>query len=94
MWRDRFLSIATGAVRPTETMTMMRDVAIAKEKGMGEKAITKLQDWQDDAVLFTYCTHPGVRKYVQSIIGENFKSVHTMVRKRAKGGARIESLVS
>ncbi|MDO9334535.1 MAG: phytanoyl-CoA dioxygenase family protein, partial [Dehalococcoidales bacterium] len=54
-------------------------VAIAKRKEKGEKAITKLQDWQDDVELFTYCSHPNVTKYVESIIGSDFKSVHTML---------------
>lgn len=41
-------------------MLMMRDIAVQHKKEMGEHAITKLQDWQDDPVLFTYCTHPKV----------------------------------
>lgn len=45
-WHDRFIGIANGDIPPTPTMTVMRDVAIAKKKEKGEKAITKLQDWQ------------------------------------------------
>lgn len=37
-------------------------------------------DWQDDEVLFTYCKHPNITKYVEAIIGPDIKSVHTMVR--------------
>lgn len=37
------MDIATGKVEKHPFMTMMRDVAIAKNKEMGEKAITKLQ---------------------------------------------------
>jgi phytanoyl-CoA hydroxylase len=79
VWRDRFVSIANGDVDPTPTMLVMRDVAIAKRKEKGEHAITKLQDWQDDEVLFTYTSHPAVCKFVEAIIGSDFKSVHTML---------------
>jgi phytanoyl-CoA hydroxylase len=42
-------------------MTVMRDVAIAKSEFIqGEKAITKLQDFQQDDVLFDYCCLPEV----------------------------------
>ncbi len=75
-WRARFVDIANGTVEATPTMLVMRDVAIAKKKEMGEKAITKLQDWQDDEVLFTYASHPAIAKYVEAIIGSDFKSVH------------------
>jgi len=78
-WRQRFVDIANGVVEPTATMLVMRDVAIAKKKEKGEHAITKLQDWQDDEVLFSYTSHPAVAKYVESIIGSDFKSVHTML---------------
>ena len=79
VWRDRFVAIANGDVEPTPTMLVMRDVAIAKRKEKGEHAITKLQDWQDDEVLFSYTSHPAVCKYVEAIIGSDFKSVHTML---------------
>ena len=40
---------------------MMKDVAIAKSEFMdGEKAITKIQDWQHDDVMFEYCALPEV----------------------------------
>jgi len=66
-------------VERAPTMTMMRDIAVAKAKGKGEQAITKIQDWQDDEVLFEYPSHPAVLKYVESIIGPNLRSVHTML---------------
>jgi phytanoyl-CoA hydroxylase len=57
----------------------MRDVAVAKKMEMGEQAITKIQDWHEDEVFFEYCSHPAVLPWVQSIIGPNVKSVHTML---------------
>jgi len=78
-YRQRFVAIANGEIERAPTMTMMRDVAIAKQKGKGEMAITKLQDWQDDEVLFSYCNDPHIAPIVEAIIGPSFKSVHTML---------------
>lgn len=78
-YRQHFIAIAEGKIPKATGTLMMRDVAIAKKKEMGEKAITKLQDWQNDPVLFDYCKHPAVLKYVQSVIGPNVASVHTML---------------
>eukprot|EP00164_Ancoracysta_twista_P001072 GFYU01001401.1.p1 GENE.GFYU01001401.1~~GFYU01001401.1.p1 ORF type:complete len:330 (-),score=100.78 GFYU01001401.1:210-1199(-) len=78
-YRKRFIQIASGEVPKGPTMTMMRDVKIAKTKLMGETNVTKLQDWQDDEVLFEYCSHAAILPYVQSIIGENIRSMHTML---------------
>jgi len=42
-------------------MTLMRDVAICKSEFVNsEKAISKLQDFQWDEVLFEYCCLPEV----------------------------------
>jgi len=42
-------------------MTIMRDVAIAKTEFVADqKAITKIQDFQFDDVLFSYCAKPEV----------------------------------
>lgn len=43
-------------------MTVMKDVAIAKSEFMqGEKAVTKIQDFQLDDELFAYCCLPQVK---------------------------------
>eukprot|EP00696_Hemimastix_kukwesjijk_P003652 gnl/Hemi2/14467_TR4909_c0_g1_i1.p1 gnl/Hemi2/14467_TR4909_c0_g1~~gnl/Hemi2/14467_TR4909_c0_g1_i1.p1 ORF type:complete len:348 (-),score=84.17 gnl/Hemi2/14467_TR4909_c0_g1_i1:192-1235(-) len=78
-YRSRFVAIANGEVERAPGMLVMRDVAIAKLKGNGEQAITKLQDWQNDAVLFEYCQDPHILRVVRGIIGPNFRSVHTML---------------
>ena len=42
-------------------LTIMRDVAIAKSEFVpGQKAITKIQDFVWDPVLFSYCGLPEV----------------------------------
>ena len=70
-WIDHFLDISRsasegdGMVRGD--MTVMKDVAIAKSEAVeGEAAITKLQDWQRDDKLFSYCSQPEVRGELSS----------------------------
>jgi len=77
-FQARFLEICTGKV-PSTHMTVMRDVTIAKKKEWGENSITKLQDWQEDEVLFDYCQHPEILKYVNAVIGPDVHSIHTML---------------
>jgi phytanoyl-CoA hydroxylase len=48
-------------------------------QGKGELAITKLQDWQDDEVLFSYCNDAHIAPIVEAIIGDSFKAIHTML---------------
>ena len=43
-------------------MVVMKDVAIVKSEFMqDEKAVTKIQDFQHDDVLFEYCALPEVK---------------------------------
>ncbi|TSK13243.1 Phytanoyl-CoA dioxygenase, peroxisomal [Bagarius yarrelli] len=58
----------------------MRDVSIAKSEFVqGEKAVTKLQDFQEDQELFRYCTLPQIIKYVECFTGPNIMAMHTML---------------
>ena len=65
-------------------MQVVRDISLVerakKEKVelSGEQNITKLQDFQFDEVLQTYCTNPELIPYLKSFCGNNIKSVHTM----------------
>ncbi len=59
---ERFKEICNGSVK-VPGIVMMKDVAIAKSEFMdGEKAITKIQDWQHDDVMFEYCALPEVKR--------------------------------
>ncbi|KAK7102183.1 phytanoyl-CoA dioxygenase, peroxisomal-like [Littorina saxatilis] len=79
IYRKRFGEICRQDVK-VPGITIMRDVAIAKSEFVpGEKAITKLQDFQNDDVLFGYCCLPEVVTYVESILGENMLAMHTML---------------
>lgn len=61
------------------TLLIMRDVKVVDRKENSESAITKIQDYQFDPVLFEYCRHPKILPYVQSFVGPNVKAVHTMI---------------
>ena len=61
--RIRFERICRAEV-PKGKMTVMRDVSIAKSEYVADqKAITKVQNFQDDEVLFQYCEYPKVSIY-------------------------------
>jgi len=79
-YQKRFIQITNGEVERSPMMLLMRDIVLAKQKDLvGEHFITKLQDWQDDPVLFSYCQHPKILPYVESVIGPNIRTVHTML---------------
>ena len=62
VFRNRFEQICRKEV-VVPGLTIMRDVAIARSEFVpGQQAITKLQDFQNDEVLFGYCALPEVRK--------------------------------
>ncbi|RXN25708.1 phytanoyl- peroxisomal [Labeo rohita] len=61
-------------------LLIMKDVSIAKSEFVeGEKAVTKLQDYQEDPELFRYCTLPQILKYVECFTGPNIMAMHTML---------------
>lgn len=79
LYRERFESVCNKSVE-VPGITIMRDVAISKSEFVpGEKAITKIQDFQHDDVLFEYCCHPEVVKYVKCFIGDDMMAMHTML---------------
>lgn len=59
-WNQRFREYADGALEKKFGMQVVRDISLVKKGGaraLGENAITKIQDWQEDDVLFTFCTN-------------------------------------
>lgn len=61
-------------------LVVMRDVAIAKSEFVpDQKAVSKLQDFQEDPELFRYCALPEILKYVECFIGPNIMAMHTML---------------
>jgi phytanoyl-CoA hydroxylase len=80
VYRDRFVALANGEVARPPLMTVMRDVSISKKKDVkGEDYISKVQDYEDDEVLFTYCQREEVLRYIRCFCGPDVKSIHTML---------------
>lgn len=76
---ERFLALCERRI-PWNGITMMRDVAHAKIKGVsGEKLFNKAQDFLYDEVLFQYCLYPEVLDYVECFTGPNIRAMHTML---------------
>ncbi|XP_068962520.1 phytanoyl-CoA dioxygenase, peroxisomal-like [Petaurus breviceps papuanus] len=78
-YRDHFEKICRNEVKPLGLM-IMKDVTIAKATpSLDEKIITKIQDFQNDEELFSYCTLPQIVKYVECFTGPNIMAMHTML---------------
>jgi phytanoyl-CoA hydroxylase len=85
-WANRFREICEKpAIRPV-SMTVMRDIALAKKltgtdttNMNSEQVTTKVQDFQDEPVLFEYCQDPVILKYVEAFCGPKIVASHTMV---------------
>ncbi|XP_061167950.1 phytanoyl-CoA dioxygenase, peroxisomal-like [Saccostrea echinata] len=79
MYRDRFEKICRKEIT-VRGLSIMRDIAISNSEFVaGEKAITKIQDFHNDKVLFDYCAIPEVVDYVKAIIGDKVNAIHTML---------------
>ncbi|XP_077329826.1 phytanoyl-CoA dioxygenase, peroxisomal [Lithobates pipiens] len=61
-------------------LVVMRDVAIAKSEFVpDQKAVTKIQEFQELPELFRYCCLPQILNYVECFLGPNIMSMHTML---------------
>ncbi|XP_068162944.1 phytanoyl-CoA dioxygenase, peroxisomal [Antennarius striatus] len=78
-FRNEFEKVCRQHVKPLG-LVAMRDVAIAKSEFVpDQKAVTKIQDFQEDPELFRYCTLPQILKYVECFTGPNIMAMHTML---------------
>ena len=87
-WRERLRVILAGEVEPAERMLVMRDVMVARgavRPEAREQEIAKLQDFENDPVLRGYAAHSRVLDHVQSIIGPDIASIHTMLINKPPG---------
>lgn len=78
LYNRRFADIANGILPKKPFMILMKDITIAKTNLNGDAYITKLQEFQDDEIMFGYSNEPGILKYVKAIIGEDVYAIHTM----------------
>ncbi|XP_061411607.1 phytanoyl-CoA dioxygenase, peroxisomal-like isoform X1 [Lethenteron reissneri] len=78
-YRDRFERICRREVT-VPAITIMRDIAIAKSKvAQDQTSVTKVQDFQEDPILFQYCQLPEMLQYVESFTGPDIMAVHSML---------------
>lgn len=76
---ERFHEICDGKVR-VPGLTVMKDVVYVKSnRPAGERTVNKIQSFEEDEVLFSYCKLPQILKYVACFTGPDVKSVHTML---------------
>lgn len=78
-YKERFLDLVEGRAN-TAGMTKMKDVTLKSVKGVsGERTVNKIQDFVWDECLGSYCLLPQVLDYVESFVGQNIMSMHTML---------------
>lgn len=80
-YRQRFIELCEQPAQRPVTMTVMRDLELAKRgvKADSENAVTKIQDFQDDPVMFSFCEDPAIIKYVEAWTGPRVVASHTML---------------
>ena len=58
-------------------LVIMKDVGVLKSKFLAnERVVNKLQDFQNDEVLFSYCQLPQILEYVECFTGPDIKVSH------------------
>ncbi|XP_043570107.1 phytanoyl-CoA dioxygenase, peroxisomal isoform X3 [Chiloscyllium plagiosum] len=58
----------------------MRDVSISKTEYVpDQRAISKIQSFENNETLFKYCCLPEILKYVECFTGPNIMAMHTML---------------
>ncbi|XP_020855416.1 phytanoyl-CoA dioxygenase, peroxisomal [Phascolarctos cinereus] len=78
-YRAQFERICRKEVKPLG-LDIMKDVTIAKiALSPHENITTKIQNFQNDEELFSYCTLPQIVKYVECFTGPNVMAMHTML---------------
>nr|AFK11165.1 Phytanoyl-CoA dioxygenase, peroxisomal precursor [Callorhinchus milii] len=79
LFRDEFEKICRKEFHVPGLM-VMRDVAISKsEFASDQRAVSKIQDFQENETLFKYCCLPEILRYVESFTGPNIMAMHTML---------------
>jgi phytanoyl-CoA hydroxylase len=82
IWIDRLSDIVEGRTPPSPGMLVMKDVMVAKgtvKAGSRMEAIAKIQDFENDPVLDSYTTHAAILECVETIVGKDVQTIHTML---------------
>ena len=81
-WINRLSDIVEKRVEPSKGMLVMKDVMVAKGSVAPVsrlEAIAKIQDYEQDPVLDSYTTHSAILNCVESIVGKDVQTIHTML---------------
>ena len=87
-WADRLAEVVGGQIAPARGMLVMEDVMVAKgavEVSSRERAIAKIQDFENDPVLYSYVEDARLLDCVAALIGEEVFSIHTMLINKPPG---------
>lgn len=82
IWIDRLSDIVEGRTPPSPGMLVMKDIMVAKgtvKAGSPMEAIAKIQDFESDPVLDSYTTHAAILDCVETIVGKDVQTIHTML---------------
>jgi len=88
---QRFDDVCEGRV-PRGSMTMMKEMSLAKTNAAGQYLYYKLQDIVWDDVMSNYFLHPKILDYVECFIGPNIKAVHTMFINKPPDSGKLTSV--
>ncbi|XP_043570105.1 phytanoyl-CoA dioxygenase, peroxisomal isoform X1 [Chiloscyllium plagiosum] len=79
LYREEFERICRREVE-VPGLTIMRDVSISKTEYVpDQRAISKIQSFENNETLFKYCCLPEILKYVECFTGPNIMAMHTML---------------
>jgi phytanoyl-CoA hydroxylase len=84
----RLDAIVSGEVPPADGMLVMRDVMVAKgavQPSSEMAGIAKIQDFERDPELYAYALEPAILDRVESLIGREVLSIHTMLINKPPG---------
>ena len=82
VWDRRFEDIVMERVEIDDRMLVMKDVMVAKgaiDPKSPLERIQKVQDFELDPVLDSYCQHPAILDCVERIIGAGVMTIHNML---------------
>ncbi len=81
-WLERLQAIVDGEVAPAERMLVMRDVMVVKgavETRSRLEAVAKVQDYENDPVLWGYVNDDRLLDCVERFVGHDVFTLHTML---------------
>ena len=84
----RLDAIVSGDVPPADGMLVMRDVMVAKgavKPSTKMAGIAKIQDFEKDPELYSYALEPALLDCIESLIGHEVLSIHTMLINKPPG---------